>query len=127
MLRALTAFFRKLSLFEGVREFFSMVADDIEIAWKLVKVRKVHLLMLKYGISTNPTRPSQYRVGSWRHAVQKIINFYVARKREILKRKFYNDKRLFVGCYVVRERFRKRFEVTKDGYEIEDAGELELH
>ena len=104
-----------------------MAADDIEIAWKDVKVRRVHLLMLKYGISTNPTRPSQYRVGSWRHAVQKIINFYVARKREILKRKHYNDKRLFVGCYVVRERVRKRFEVTKDGYEIEDAGELELH
>ena len=104
-----------------------MAADDIEIAWRDTKVRRVHLLMLKYGISTNLTRPSQYRVGSWRHAVQKIINFYVARKREILKRKFYNDKRLFVGCYVVRERVRKRFEVTKDGYEIEDAGELELH
>ena len=98
MLRALTAFFRKLSLFEGAREFFSMAADELEIAWKLAKVRKVHLLMLKYGISTNPTRPSRYSVGSWRHAVQNIITFYVARKREILKRKHYNDKRMLPGC-----------------------------
>ena len=43
------------------------------------------------------------------------------------KAKHYNDKRMLPGCYLVRERVRKRFEVTKDGYEIQDAGELELH